>query len=84
MSNHTSPVQDIVLDYIGTKAVIMTDMCNALETTTRYVRSTIERAALELVEQGVLAQEGNLLMLADASNETAECVHTAPACARCI
>ena len=67
-----TPVQQIVLNYIGEHAVTMADLCSALEQSTRYVRYTIERAALELVELGVLVQEGNFLMTADVAN-TGEC-----------
>lgn len=63
-----TPIQTTVLAYVNdcVTCAHMTDMCKFLESSTRYVGYALERAALELVEQGVLVQEGNLLMVADA------------------
>lgn len=61
-----TPVQGIVLSHVNAQgAVCIADMRAYLEQKTRYVGYTLERAALELVEAGVLVQEGNLLMVAD-------------------
>lgn len=69
MTNQLTPVQTTVLAYVQACPVCanMIALKYDLEHMSRYTGYTVERAALELVEQGVLVQEGNLLMVPEAS-----------------